>query len=518
MAKLVTIFREARRVLRDDGSMWLNLGPTYMNKSGNGRGGGSALSGGKPHLSGVPRVPVYGNSDRGSQDCRGDDLSLSNPSGVNPTTSGHHTAHTDGGPSVLSDGDATAQNLVRTDCPDSFLGSLDSTLQRLTVRLNHATLELWRSDDPWHEPLRALLLSMTCEFSRRLHGDSLRARILSALACQLTPRSFFADVLQCEHTQQNIADMKLIFGLWADRIQGRELSCMAYPHYATNIPPLKIKDLIDIPHYVVQALIADGWYLRARCPWVKRNGMPESCTDRPTTTVEDFFLLTKSDSYFYDPEAVRKVGTIRAGTRGAKGSAERAAVNGVNARPPEYKVYDGTRLRRSSDWFFESVRGLIGDDDGNPLAFMVNTKPFKGAHFATFPPELITPCILSGTSEKGCCSRCGKPFTRIVEKTDIPDASYKGSRFDAGKTGARDGGYRTQPGDRFLKQTTGWEQNCMCAAGLSPCVVLDPFGGSGTVGEVCATTGRDAILIEVNPEYQPLMEERVSSIRQFDDP
>lgn len=290
---------------------------------------------------------------------------------------------------------------------------------------------------------------------------------------------------------------------------GIKLQARGNTGVARRAPPgYKDKDLIGVPWMLAFALRADGWYLRARCPWMKRNGMPESTMDRPTTVIEDLFLLTKNDDYYYDPEAVRKIGAIRAGTRGAKGSTERAAVNGVNARPPEYKVYDGTRLRRSSDWFFETVRGLIGDDDGNPLAFAVNTKPYKGAHFATFNPELIMPCILSGTSDKGCCSKCGAPFIRIVAKTDIPDPSYKGSRFDAGKTGQRDGGDRTQSGERYLKQTTGWKPQCECEAGISPCVVLDPFAGSGTVGEVCGETGRDSILIELNPEYHPLIQQR----------
>lgn len=266
---------------------------------------------------------------------------------------------------------------------------------------------------------------------------------------------------------------------------------------------LKEKDLIGIPWMVAFALRSDGWYLRARCPWVKRNGMPESCTDRPTTTVEDMFLLTKSADYFYDTEAVRQRGRIPAGTRGAKGSTERAAVNGVNARPAEYKVYSGTRMRRSSDWFWESLRGLLSDEAGAPLAFTVNTKPFAGAHFATFPPELIKPCILSGTSEAGCCLKCGCPLQRIVERQ-----SHYESRDE-----------RSQPNGVYgMVDSTGWkpptitdkglEKNCACNATFRPCVVLDPFGGSGTVGEVCSETGRDSILIELNPEYHPLIQQR----------
>jgi DNA modification methylase len=161
-----------------------------------------------------------------------------------------------------------------------------------------------------------------------------------------------------------------------------------------RITGLKPKDLCLIPVRVALALQEDGWYLRARCPWLKRNGMPESVKDRPSTLVEDVFMLTKSESCYYDSGAVMKVGAIAAGTRAAKGSGARAALKDVNGRPPEYWEYTGARLRRTSDWFFESFQGLLSNDDtGEPLAFVVNTKPYDGAHFAVFPEELVKPCI-----------------------------------------------------------------------------------------------------------------------------
>jgi DNA modification methylase len=139
---------------------------------------------------------------------------------------------------------------------------------------------------------------------------------------------------------------------------------------------LKPKDLLGIPWRVAFALQADGWYLRQDIIWHKPNPMPESVTDRCTKAHEYIFLLSKSPRYYFDNEAIKEPGVIPAGTKAAKGSAERAAQAGVNSRPPEYKVYDGTRNRRS--------------------VWTVTTKPYKGAHFATFPPDLIEPCILAG--------------------------------------------------------------------------------------------------------------------------
>ena len=142
---------------------------------------------------------------------------------------------------------------------------------------------------------------------------------------------------------------------------------------------LKPKDLIGIPWRLAFALQADGWYLRSDIIWAKPNPMPESVRDRPTKSHEYVFLLSKSPRYYYDHEAIKEDGVIAAGTKGAKGSAERQGIKGVNARPPEYKVYDGKRNKRD--------------------VWTISTKPFKGAHFAVMPEALVEPCVLAGSAE-----------------------------------------------------------------------------------------------------------------------
>ena len=144
---------------------------------------------------------------------------------------------------------------------------------------------------------------------------------------------------------------------------------------------LKTKDLIGIPWMLAFALRADGWYLRQDIIWHKPNPMPESVTDRCTKAHEYIFLLSKSSKYYYDHEAIKEEGIIPAGTMAAKGSAERQNQKGVNARPPEYKEYDGQRNKRS--------------------VWTVTTKPYEGAHFAVFPTDLIEPCILAGAAAGG---------------------------------------------------------------------------------------------------------------------
>lgn len=144
---------------------------------------------------------------------------------------------------------------------------------------------------------------------------------------------------------------------------------------------LKTKDLIGIPWMLAFALRADGWYLRQDIIWHKPNPMPESVQDRCTKAHEYIFLFSKKQHYHFDHEAIKEEGVIPAGTLAAKGSAERQNQKGVNARPPEYKEYDGQRNKRS--------------------VWTVTTKPYEGAHFAVFPTDLIEPCILAGAPVGG---------------------------------------------------------------------------------------------------------------------
>ena len=153
---------------------------------------------------------------------------------------------------------------------------------------------------------------------------------------------------------------------------------------------LKRKDLIGVPWRLALRLQSDGWYLRTDVIWHKPNAMPESVKDRPTRSHEYVFLLSKSEKYYYDWRAV-------------------AEKNGRHLR---------------SVW-------------------SINTRPYSGAHFATFPPDLVRPCIRAST----------------------------------------------RPSD----------------------YVLDPFFGSGTVGEVCEQEGRRYVGIELNPEYRQLALRRMKT-------
>jgi len=189
---------------------------------------------------------------------------------------------------------------------------------------------------------------------------------------------------------------------------------------ASKVPDgIKPKDLIGIPWMLAFALRADGWYLRQDIIWHKPNPMPESVTDRCTKAHEYLFLLSKSEKYYFDNLAIgephgsnwlekRKLCNIKNNSdRGDKG------------QPPQSARE--TRNKRS--------------------VWTIPTRPYKGAHFATFPPALIEPCILAGS----------------------------------------------RPND----------------------IVLDPFFGSGTTGQVAQQFGRQWIGCELNAAYEELQQKRM---------
>lgn len=262
-----------------------------------------------------------------------------------------------------------------------------------------------------------------------------------------------------------------------------------------EFPGLKPKDLIGIPWRVAFALQADGWYLRQDIIWSKNNPMPESVTDRCTKSHEYIFLFSKSPKYYFDNEAIKEESVCNHPSgNGYKRSAR-----------VTYQNQDGSARGNEEQWKPTEKRNKRS-------VWNVNTKPYKAAHFATFPPALIWPCISAGTSEKGVCSACGAPFRRITEVTGQivqkwGHSDYAECRQDTIK-GSGDKGLRT--GILNIKNTVEFEPSCSCNAVSVPATVLDPFGGSGTVGEVCNKLGRNAILIELNPAYKPLIFERTN--------
>lgn len=272
-------------------------------------------------------------------------------------------------------------------------------------------------------------------------------------------------------------------------------------------PGLKAKDLIGIPWRVALALQADGWYLRSDIIWAKPNPMPESVTDRPTRSHEYLFLLSKSERYYFDQDAIREPNL-------------ESSIARMN------QPWNGETVRGHPSGNAQMVSG--GRAGGNaPMAqvhplgrnkrdvWTVNSEPTPEAHFATFPQKLIEPCILAGTSEKGCCAECGAPRVRMTEaksvsRHELPrdNPNYRPARYTR-KTGSDE--YANGGGQRFHVVTgEDWYPMCECQAPSVPCVVFDPFIGSGTVGKVCERLGRRWAGLELSADYIGIARKRTA--------
>lgn len=252
----------------------------------------------------------------------------------------------------------------------------------------------------------------------------------------------------------NLGDSYANDGKWGGHTGGKHVKALHCSPIGRNkrYTGLKPKDLIGIPWEVALALRADGWYLRRDIIWHKLNPMPESVRDRPSTAHEYLFLLTKGERYYYDADAIvepvspntharlsqdvaAQVGSARA-NGGAKTNGNMKAVGrGPKTQPA------GTGIKNNES--FAAAVALPVTHRNKRSVWSLATEAFSEAHFATFPPSLVEPCILAGSPAGG--------------------------------------------------------------------VVLDPFGGAGTTGMVADRLQRDAILIELNPEYAAIAERRIHS-------
>ena len=214
-----------------------------------------------------------------------------------------------------------------------------------------------------------------------------------------------------------------------------------------TIKGLKPKNLVGIPWRVAFALQADGWYLRSDIIWSKPNPMPESVTDRPTKSHEYLFLMSKSERYWYDAEAIKEPAIYAEearydpGTNGLGGSDRKT---GTTTRRFAKEKQRGHRRRHdglNDRWDQMTKTEQCSNFRSKRTVWTIAMQPYPEAHFATFPPKLIEPCILAGAPAGG--------------------------------------------------------------------LVLDPFAGSGTVLAVAKQLGRQGVGIELNPAYIALAEKRL---------
>jgi hypothetical protein len=276
---------------------------------------------------------------------------------------------------------------------------------------------------------------------------------------------------------------------------------------------LKRKDLVGVPWRVALALQAGGWYLRAEVIWAQGNPLPESVRDRPTRAHEQVFLLAKRPTYYYDAEAIAEPATGTAHQPWAQPSRAGLIPKSLLDGYAPHQV--SANRPRPSDTCSAAVRGLVARHNRRSV-WMIPVGAYRGAHFATFPPALVEPCVLAGTSDVGCCPRCGAPWRRVVDRSvALGSGSGRAGRVPAGTRAdtapATSGRYDLRLGPRVAGATRGWRPGCRCPVQQPvPCTVLDPCAGAGTTGLVADRLGRDALLIELNGGHAELARRRIA--------
>jgi hypothetical protein len=240
------------------------------------------------------------------------------------------------------------------------------------------------------------------------------------------------------------------------------------------------KSLLMAPERLALALIEDGWTIRNKVIWAKTNPMPASVADRLACTWEVIYFLVRSRTYHFDLDAIRV--PHRSANHGRPTVNPHAVYPPAAAGPPSWA---GPLAGSNAGLARLKAQGLAGHPLGkNPGdVWTMATANFRGEHFAVFPTNLVRTPLLATCPAKAC-ARCGTPWQRERART-------------IGRLAVRGELHRV----------------CRCRAGTVPGVVLDPFFGTGTVGVVAETHGRDWVGIELNPKFARLAEQRVAAAR-----
>ncbi len=284
---------------------------------------------------------------------------------------------------------------------------------------------------------------------------------------------------------------------------------------------LKQKDLCLTQFLVARALQMDGWYVRSMFPWVKRNPIPESATDRPSKTTEYVFILTKSPRYFFDRLAVARYSSSEPSSLEEYEAGRQANANG-QWKKRHTKGTPEQRNWRTSDPFYDSLtapHGLILSGD-EILGVDTTVEVNYAEHFASFPQALIEPFVRASTPERGCCVSCGAPWVRVIKEERKATRPGRDSKAN----GAPEMSGNRDPKRHVTEfRTMGWEPACDCYGLLAlpeeegpertamleryigvptnPALILDPFSGTATTSLVASLLGRRSVGIELSPEF-----------------
>ena len=289
--------------------------------------------------------------------------------------------------------------------------------------------------------------------------------------------------------------------------------------------------------FILRCVDELGLILRNVIIWYKPNHMPSPVKDRFTLSYEPVFMLVKNRNYWFDLDAVRlphkessRKRVLRAVSNKHKylNHPEYSGGGGINKPRPNRRklsikfseLFDkpDREYHREQNMTFSQYQYAEGDYlvvNLHPLGanpgdvWTIPTQPFPEAHFATFSEKLVEPMIKAGCP-RWICKKCGKLRERIVKSEKVGDSQKRGG-YIVGGDGVYTGNVYRIPYKHAKKEFVGWT-DCGCGVGWESGIVLDPFGGSGTVGIVAEKLGRNSILIDLNKEYCEMAYKRLKSV------
>ena len=509
VANLVAVFREVWRVLRDDGTLWLNLGDSYTS------GGRETFGTWQPDSKQATHTAIK-DAKRAPQ-----------PPGLKPKD-------LVGIPwrvafALQADGWVLRSEIIWNK-PNPMPESVADRPTKSHEQLFLFSKARWVGPDSFafsnisDEDARWLALLFDTEGNivvKRAHMESGRTTYGLQVAIANTNLGLIEAARRIVGTgsvHERPGKNAPVFYWQISNVQAAELMKRVYPFLIIKQRQARlgiyIQSLFEVSR--IERLTTEG-RLRGRTRSEKHTELLERCwgtmkalnhfgTPDLSWVPEPVFGRWDSQPYYYDTEAVKE--SCESGP-----SDVRKMLESLPRVGGKHKLLDDPLSKASANTNIGQKRSVGSPNGRNRRSvWTIATEPYSGAHFATFPRKLVEPCILAGTSARGCCAACGAPWERVIQRDILPppDRIHNNPfKHDAMTT---QGEGRTTLRNLVENRTLDWRPTCTCGASTYPCIVLDPFVGSGTTVAVAESLGRRGIGIELKAEYLTLANNRLRSV------